>query len=980
MVLFIPVYLEVSLIRIRFSMSEGFRASDTESQAKSKSPWAERDNEPKEEVKALVTRTGWGEQVAPLAQNMPSLENNGQNPNLNGSNGQKPWRAGFGDVAPSAQNLPVDQSTVFTGQQGSSPWQRPEPQYNPNPNPNQSKPGAPWRAGYPDSTYKGPAGTDAGSPDANKWRSGYPDSTYKGPDVAQNPSPFTPPQPSSPWRSNLPDSTYRPVAEPPNPSPSPGGVADWRQLAEQQMQRDRQGGQPQQPGGFPPTARAGDAPGVPGNPGLNGVTDDQRKYIENSLFLRTSVTGYLGTGAITGATVGAAEWALDRRLLSTLGQPQNKFMTWWEKHSPALKSQEGFATRLAEAESAHAALVAERAMAQSALTDATRVLQSMQKGVQGAIAADTALHGISLPGSHLLDGANVLSKTELAGAKQAYADMAEKFAALAPEQQLLLRQNAFLGNTTKITNPTEVAKVIGTQAEVQAGTKLFVAGTEQASQLAEFAKLSKANTVAEGAIGSASGELKRARDLLQQSKDGGAGSLAGKTFDGAVKGLAIAGGTLAAGYALDKLGASVFGYKQPEVDGMDRFLMDGVAVPAILMSGLPSRYKFALAGTAFLGSRVADYFAGTGASTSMSTLLRPNTVDGVLITASAMAPVDMRTKALLIGGSYLAGRAYNGIARLTGLDGGHPMELRDNAVNAFTHDQLTRTESSFDKAVEKAKLLGKENEAALELQMRDWLAKQSVTAPIAHMRGTATLAAGLGQFRLEEGSRFDLTAHADKKDRILKGYDYDFGGEATTWLRMSAGSLVSAQNYVIQNKGKEVEGQKMDDAYLQQLKNEQAKVEKMLDKVYGKHDIAGIFKELKNQARVNSGDMQQALVRMKNQFDVLNSNDPRYVAKAARDLSLGYLAEASYMTDKNNGEEARIMYLAANQFIQTSKRLDPNAPDNKALEELALKVSQGIPGVQQSIQGAVDKQYDSSFANPFELKTPKYPDLLPPRR
>jgi hypothetical protein len=453
--------------------------------------------------------------------------------------------------------------------------------------------------------------------------------------------------------------------------------------------------------------------------------------------------------------------------------------------------------------------------------------------------------------------------------------------------------------------------------------------------------------------------------MLTEATDGGAGTLKGRMFDGAAKGLLYSAGTLAAGYALDKVGASVFGYKQPETDGVGRFLLDGVAVPSILLSDLPARYKFALAGTAFLSARAADYFSGTGASAQMSTLLRPNTADGILMTAAAMAPVDAKTKGILLAGAWGVGRLYNEVAHLTGLDGGQPAQLRDNSENSFNHDQLTRTESTFDNAVEKGKELGKENEAALELQMRDWLAKQGTTNPITHMRGTAVIADALGQFRLEEGSRFDLTSHADKKDRILKGYNFDFGGEATTWLRMAAGSLVSAQNFALSHKGQTVDGQVMDDNYVQQLKNEQTKVEAKLNLVYGHHDVQGVFDELVKQARVNSGDMQQALVRLKNQLDVLNSSDTRFVAKSSRDLAIGYLAEATYMAKNNNGEEARIMYQAAMTYLKNSQQLDPSNPDNNDLQRIQSDVAKGIPG-------AISNQYDSHWDNPFQLKTPNY--------
>ncbi|MBX9686682.1 MAG: hypothetical protein K2X27_08270, partial [Candidatus Obscuribacterales bacterium] len=536
-------------------------------------------------------------------------------------------------------------------------------------------------------------------------------------------------------------------------------------------------------------------------------------------------------------------------------------------------------------------------------------------------------------------------------------------------KELLSQQQAFIGKAVNITNPLKVAQAIGTEAEVASGNKLFVAGSAEAKTLSDFAKLSAANSKAVSAEKLAAAELERSQTMLRDATEGGAGSLLGRSFKGAATGLAIAGGSLAAGYALDKLGSSIFGYKAPETDGTGRFLMDGVAVPAILLSNMPARYKFGLAGAAFMSSRAADYFAGTGASIQMSALLRPNTCDGILITAAAMAPVDAKTKAALVGGAYLTGRLYNGVARLTGLDGGHPQELRDDFVNTFSHDQLTRSESSFDSAVAKGVKLGKENEAALELQMRDWLAKQNTTNPLSHMRGTATIAAALGQFRLEEGSRFDLASHADKKDRILKGANYDFGGEATTWLRMSAGSLVSAQNFAAANKGKTVDGQVMDDAYIQQLKNEQKKVEAQLELVYGKHDIPKIFDELKRQARVNSGDMQQALVRLKNQMDVLQTKDVRFMAKSSRDIAIGYLAEAAFMKEKGNGEEARIMFLAGAQYLQNAQRLDPNAPDNKALLDIQSTVGQGIPG-------AIDSQYKSNLNNPWQLNTPNYNDGL----
>lgn len=286
-----------------------------------------------------------------------------------------------------------------------------------------------------------------------------------------------------------------------------------------------------------------------------------------------------------------------------------------------------------------------------------------------------------------------------------------------------------------------------------------------------------------------------------------------------------------------------------------------------------------------------------------------------------------------------------------------------DAVNAFNQDRVTRTQYSFENAAEKFKELGQENEVALELQMRDWLQKQNSLNPLTFMRGTAVIADGLGQFRLDEGSRIDLTSHQDTKPRILKGYDYDFGGEATTWLRLAAGSLVEAQQYVRGHKGLVIDGQPMDDNYIQQLKNLQTGVESHLNRIYGAHDVEGIYNHLVKEVRFNSGDWQQGLVRLKYQLDGLKSGDNKYVAKSARDVALGFLAEATYMSSRDNGEEARIMYREANQYLSMSQRLDGSAPDNLALQNISNRL-------RPQIEKAIDNQWKDPFGNPFEIPKP----------
>ena len=271
-----------------------------------------------------------------------------------------------------------------------------------------------------------------------------------------------------------------------------------------------------------------------------------------------------------------------------------------------------------------------------------------------------------------------------------------------------------------------------------------------------------------------------------------------------------------------------------------------------------------------------------------------------------------------------------------------PKALQDDSYKAFSEDQKIRTRDSFTKAVETGKKLGKENECALELQTRDWLATERDRSPLSQARGNAALAEALGEFRLEEGSRLDLRSHECDKSRILKGKDYDFGGEATTWLRTAAGNLAKAQTFVLGHKDEILDGQKLDGRYLQELKLEQAGAESKLNLIYGKHDMESVYKELVRQAQDNSQDFAQATVRIKEQHDVMQGNDPLCKAKFARDLSLAFLAEAEVCGKAGRSEDARIYYGAANAYMKESLKLDRNAPDNRAISKIRARLAADI--------------------------------------
>ncbi len=974
-------------------MSDGWQSDSRDSHLVSKSPFD------KDQEQSPIQRAAYGDNLAPGAQNMPPVNNNmDRNPNQNGGNGQRQWRAGWGQVSPGAQNMPpIDASSPDRTQQNS-----------------------PWRANYPDSTYKGPNSDNTripiqgNTPGSSPWRTTYPDPSYRPPGQdTQVQQPANPagqrndaPATQSPWGvPQSPDVQQQPQA-------APNGVPDWKTTIQPQLEQQRRT----------------DAPGVPGSPGLNNVSDDQRSYIEKSLKLRTSVDGYLATGGLTGAAIGTAEWIADKRLVATVGQQRGTVMSWWAEHSPMMQNQKSLFDRLNDAKAAHSVTVGASTLTESQLglgaeklttlagdmKDKLTAISKVQSEIDavaarkeflstaenlkstatvtGAIGTkDQVLAGEKLfetgsaEANALLKVAKLNEKTalsataarQLESGNKAIGKFAEELQAKIESMSkghpdvnaigLMNHQATFLHNPALIADPKSVEAVIGTAAEVNGGTKLFVAGTKEATTLTEYAKLNAAHTESTIAESVAKQNMERSNTMYQQALDTGPGSLGKRALDGASKGLLIAGGTLALGYGVDKLGSSIFGYKSPETDGPGRFLLDGVAVPAVLMSNMPSRYKFASAGVLFGMARASDYFAGTGQlSTGLSTsmLLRPNTADGILVTAAAMAPVDGKTKAILVGSALGVGRVVNLVEHAFGWDK-TPEQLRDNANQAFSHDQIVRTESSFKNAVEQARVLGVENEAALELQMRDWLSKQNTTPELTHMRGTAAISAGLGQFRLEEGSRLDITSHQNDKPRILKGYNYDYGGEATTWLRMAAGSLEKAQGFVAAHKGQTVDGQVMDDAYIAQLKSEQKAIEDKLELVYGSHNINEIYPELLKQARDHSDDFQQSLVRMKGAVDISTANDPRFIAKSSRDVALGMFAQSAYLASRGNGEEARIMYQAADQYLQRSIQLDSKAPDNKPIQDIKSIIATKIPG-------AVSSQYKSTLNNPWQLNTPQY--------
>ncbi|MBX9686307.1 MAG: hypothetical protein K2X27_06365 [Candidatus Obscuribacterales bacterium] len=213
-----------------------------------------------------------------------------------------------------------------------------------------------------------------------------------------------------------------------------------------------------------------------------------------------------------------------------------------------------------------------------------------------------------------------------------------------------------------------LSKYIGSLSEVNSGQKLFYAAGEEAQSLLKLDRSLAEALNAQSHLASTEFKYSSLRlGLAQEELKFASQGYLKTAIQGAGKGLMLGSLTVAAGYGLDKILGDQFGF-QSKMDATNRLLLDGLALPAILMSNLKGREKLLLATGTFLSSRALDYLSsGADANESKvgfatmrsSNLLRPNLVDGVLVTSAALAPLPAKEKALAIATAYLGGRAYN---------------------------------------------------------------------------------------------------------------------------------------------------------------------------------------------------------------------------------------------------------------------------------------------------------------------------------
>lgn len=926
--------------------------------------------------------------VAPLSRVGDTNPNQNKDPNQNGGDGKAPWRRNWGEVAPPAGNLqPV--SPKMDG---------------PDPNKNGGDGKAPWRRNW------GEVAPPAGNVP--------PVQPNDGKDPNQNGGGGVPPWRQTPGVAPVVPGGDKPPATP-NPNPG-GGVPDWKNYVDQNKQPEPPKWQDPNGGGV---GRPGDGPSGTAQPG-GPLTQEQLDILMNSKRPKTSILGYLYTGGITGAAMHAGMYGLDTRLMAVPEAERSSMMKMWEKISPtaaAIKHHSDAAklatTTFASANQAHGIAQLELSAVESipknlfsaaeaqalALRPVGEELarltaqQSYLKNITAITNADDVMRTIGAAGDVGKNGVLFEKGSAAAVELEAYAaHLRAKSAGIAgvaapnfsaPIAQVEAQINGLGPKVTELgvvqarveffrngfaANSKSVEAVLGTADEVARGEKLFIQGSPEAADLARYAAKAEAHATVTKTLDGARTAMQTKDAALKAAMEKGVneyhGSLGGTTLRGFARGLGVSATTLAVGYGADYALGQAFGYK-PTTDGVGRFVLDGVAVPAILLSEMQPRNKAWMAAGVFGLARASDYFSGTMASTEMSMLLRPNTVDAVGITGFALAPIPGKYKAMGIGGTLLAGRGWNAFARATGIDGfNNSAEVLDGDLTKLRSvDSTTQSIGTFERSVQKAKEMGVENPALLEYRLTEAMDRTNLH-PVEKERQIAALAFGLGLARLEKGSRLDVTDYSPSA-YFLTGTKADFSGTAAEQLNSALTSLERARKWADGHRNESVNGQKMDDAYIKQLDELKGKVTGELNVIYGEQDIDKIYGVAKEISRTKVQKLLDFIIQGNQKLSSLGAElspaDVRYAAKMARDLAIANLAYAEQCVGANNGEDARGFYNAAVDHIKNAQAFEPDSKNIPKLQRIADQVRGRVPG-------AVAAQWNNNFNNPFQIK-PKGP-------
>ncbi len=839
-------------------------------------------------------------------------------------------------------------------------------QYVPPPTVQPMRPGSPWEAPRQSPfapVSQQPSGPGSFAPPGNPLTPGH---GGRGGEPAQ---PYQPVQPGR-------------VVPPGSQATSPGlfPTGQWTPGAGA-AERDRRDGQAFQE----QQRRAGIAPsGVADNsrkPGAAtdnaGLTYDAQKVagiVDNSLYLKSNTTGFLMTGALTGAAIKAAEQGLDYYTSGIpLAQRSGWVKAWRDNLSPA------------------------------------EVILNLRAGVSGL---ESSLSTIRL------DKAS--SEAEFAAVRGTlFERLAQEATKTGADKAIVELRDSFVVNRQNWTK--EAIDAVTSDSAVLSAGKLFT--QEEANMLKRL--VSKDARIRE--VAALETSTVKSLEIAKEALLKGESAAKHPVLKGAGYGGLIAAGLLFGDSLADYAGSKLFGYKPPETPGPIRSLIDGVGIPLLLVGPWSNKAKvLGLAGSLAVG-RAVDCWAFKGYSEGRySDFFRPNTAEAVLTTAAVLAPIkNPWVKGGMIGLGYISSHLNNldrlpipgldipghvalplgaaGIgammpgdwrvkagAAAVGFTGGMlynhftamepPVKLQRDAVRSYQADYSERTEASFLSGVAKGKALGQENIAALLEQLGNWQKKvrtdpQSEPALLAH-RQTALISQAAGELWLEKGSRINLDLNQrEDATRLLSGRNLDLGGKALAFLRQARFEMAEAQREAEANQGKPVRGKEVTDKEIGDLKSLRKYIDGKLDTIYGAHNIEGYleqsgeyrpgcYDDLKAYARIHQDELARFVMDLKQQVAGLRTDETRFAAKLHRDVALIKLAFAGAKADGSDGAGAKAHFDEAMQYLQTADQLEAGHTDIQQMRNIASQLSPVLLGKMQG-------QYQSGVNNPFGV-TPQY--------
>ncbi len=511
------------------------------------------------------------------------------------------------------------------------------------------------------------------------------------------------------------------------------------------------------------------------------------------------------------------------------------------------------------------------------------------------------------------------------------ADLATELLSQIPTGPLPATESAWynarvdLVRTDSLFRAQNIISNTGTDLEVQLRQKLFTQA--ESSRLVTQANdywLANSNAIkAQGDLANGEAARNSAAQMLAQAERGSISTTGEALVRGLGSGLLVGTATVAADNLLDRaLGNS------PELANQAHWGIQGIGMPLLLLSraSLPTKVIGSLAMVG--GSHVLDKYLGPPTG-MFSAFARPSLPEIGLATAGALTPVrDMRVRAALAVGGWALGKAWNYLDSQYEITGKTEPRMRDEALAAIDYDMKSPSKDRFMFAADQVHKFSDKNDAAAAVMIKDWNSNSNALTSIEKERGSAALMLGVGESMLARGTRIDQIKWDKDGERMLAGANYDLGGQATTYLRAADGNLQAALKLAEANKGKELSGTVINDAYISQLRDLKTNSAASLEKVYAAHNIPAVYEQVKKEASAHSDEMRNYGENLAQYTKTVSDQEPRFKAKLSRDLAILHVAFGEL--DPSPGGKSE-HFRNALRYVEQSARLDPNSPDQAAV-------------------------------------------------